>query len=108
MKQFEFDGYICKLGENSTENWEIFDNSQENNIFLHLSSFPSGYVILEIIDTFSFDMIHMAAKICKQYTKYKNVPNIKVDYCRCNNIKKGCIVGEVMFRSKRQVKQIKI
>jgi len=108
MKQFEFDGYICKLGENSKENWELFDNSQENNIFLHLSSFPSGYVILENTDTFSIDMIYMAAKICKDNTKYKNIRNIKVDYCRCSNLFKGLVIGEVIFHSKRQVKQVKI
>ena len=47
MKLFEFEGYTCKLGENAKENWELFDNSEETNIFLHLSSFSSGYVILK-------------------------------------------------------------
>ena len=108
MKIFEFDGYICKLGENDKENWELFDKSQENNIFLHLSSFPSGYVILEYTNIFSIDMIYIAAKICKDHTKYRNVPNIKVDYCRCSNIIKGCVTGEVIFKSKRQIKQVKL
>ena len=108
MKLFEFEGYTCKLGENAKENSELFDSSEETNIFLHLSSFSSGYVILENTDKFSIDMIYMAAKICKEHTKYRNVPNIKVDYCRCSNIIKGCDIGEVYFKSQRQVKQIKL
>ena len=108
MKLFEFDGYTCKLGENAKENWELFDNAEENNIFLHLSSFSSGYVILECTDNFSIDMLYIAAKICKDNTKYRNVPNIKVEYCRCSNIIKGCVTGEGIFKSKRQVKQVKL
>ena len=50
----------------------------------------------------------MAAKICKDNTKYKNIRNIKVDYCRCSNLFKGLVIGEVIFHSKRQVKQVKI
>ena len=53
-------------------------------------------------------MIYIGALLCKNNTKYRNVPNIKVDYCRCSNLIKGDKVGEVIFKSKRQVTQIKI
>lgn len=107
MKILNYDDYVCKVGENAKENWELLDNSTENNIFLHLSSFPSGYVIINS-NHLTIDMIYIGALLCKNNTKYRNVPNIKVDYCRCSNLVKGDNVGEVIFKSKRQVKQIKL
>jgi hypothetical protein len=108
MKILNYDDYICKLGENAKENWELLDNSSENNIFLHLSSFSSGYVIIEYNTNLTIDMLYTGALLCKNHTKYKYITNIKVDYCRCSNLVKGYKVGEVIFKSKRQVKQIKI
>lgn len=107
MKILNYDDYVCKLGENAKENWELLDNSSENNIFLHLSSFPSGYVIIDANHP-TIDMIYIAALLCKNNTKYRNILNIKVDYCRCSNVIKGDIMGDVIFKSKRQVKQIKL
>ena len=108
MKQFNINNYIGKLGENADENWRMFDASNSTHLFLHLSSFPSGYFIIQCDDTPLMEEISEAALICKQNTKFRNLKNIKVDYTTCDNLKKGKVVGEVQFISNRKVKQIKI
>jgi predicted ribosome quality control (RQC) complex YloA/Tae2 family protein len=108
MKQLYINDILCIIGTNSKENWEIFDSSDENNIFFHLSSFPSCYVILKTIEIPSYDTLREAAIICKGNTKYKNIPNLKVDYTQCKNIIKGENVGEIIYKSNKKVKQIKV
>lgn len=108
MKMFEFENCSIILGETAEENWEIFDNSKSEDYFFHLSSFPSGYVALKNCQTLKYNIILKCAEICKHSTKYKNMKNIKVDYCKFSNLKKGEKKGEVIFLSNRKVKQIKV
>ena len=109
MKNFQYDNFVCNLGENAKENWILLDQAKSNHYFFHLSSFSSGYVILETnFQTPSLEMITIAAQLCKINTKYRNCKNIKVDYCLCSNVTKGDVIGEVNFNSNRQVKQIKV
>lgn len=108
MKIFKFEGYTCYLGQTAKENWKLLDEFKENNLFFHLSSFPSGYVILDYTDSYTPEMIIKAAEICKNGTKYRNLKNLKVDYCRCDNLIKGEKIGIVEFKSNRKVKQVKV
>ena len=109
MKIFVYENFVCKLGETAKENWNIFDKAENNYLFFHLSSFPSGYVILEYKDSEPTPfMIQIAAQHCKNGTKYKTLKNIKVDWCRCDNLEKTDKVGEIIFKSNRKVKQITI
>jgi len=109
MKNYKYGNFICNVGENAKENWFLLDQAQPEHYFFHLSSFPSCYVILETeIHPVSMDMIIVAANLCKIYTKYRNFKNLKVDYCLCNNVIKGEVIGETNYISNRKVKQIKI
>ena len=79
MKDIEIQGIKCKIGSNAIENWELLEKSKENNLFFHLSSFPSCYVILEN-DTKYFPSMYIIEQValnCKLNTKYKNLKNIK-------------------------------
>lgn len=107
MKTFRYENFICKLGESAKENWSLLDSAEKHHIFFHLSSFPSGYVILECDEEISTDMLQTSAQICKEGTKYRNLRNLKVDYCRCDNLEKGTKVGEVIFKSNKKVNKIK-
>jgi predicted ribosome quality control (RQC) complex YloA/Tae2 family protein len=106
MKQFSDKDGIYKLGESALENWELIDKAKHNNYFFHLSSFPSGYVILET-KTPTLEILMKAALLCKNGTKYRYLKDIKVDYCLCNNVIKSDKLGEVIFISNRKVKQLK-
>jgi len=109
MKTFYFDDFVCKLGESAKENWSLLDNSKPHHLFFHLSSFPSGYVIVEYENTEPTHFIlHTAAQICKNGTKFKYLNDVKVDWCRCDNLKKSDKIGEVFFNSNRRVQQIKV
>jgi predicted ribosome quality control (RQC) complex YloA/Tae2 family protein len=108
MKQSYINEILCLVGNNAKENWKIFEESEDNNILFHLSSFPSCYVILKTIDLPDNNILNEAAKLCKMNTKYKNIPNIKVDYTFCKNIIKGDEEGEIIYKSNKKVKQITI
>lgn len=108
MKLYNFENYTCKVGESASENWYLFDNSKDTDYFFHLSSFPSCYVILECENKVDKKMIHKAASLCKDNTKYKHLKDVKVDYCICGNVKKGNSVGVVVYRSNNKVLHVKI
>ena len=103
MKEIIYNNIKIKVGSNAAENWKILDESTDNNIFLHLKSFPSCYVIIECEEYPSEETITEAAKICKNNTKYKNIKNVKVDYTICKNVVKGGVVGEIFYKSNRKV-----
>lgn len=100
------DKYI--LGENARDNWDILEKVNSKHYFFHLTSFPSPYVILLCENTPSSSEITFAAQLCKENTKYRNLKNLRVDYCPCSNITKGNKTGEVFFNSIRKVKNIKV
>ena len=108
MKTFIFDNFVCRLGQSAKENWSLLDNAREHHIFLHLRSFPSGYVIIEYEKDHTSFMIYTAAEICKDNSKYKSLRDVKVDWCKCGNLEKTDKIGEVYFKSNRLVKQIKV
>ena len=103
----EFENIKIKIGENSKENWEIIDNSTLNWYWFHLKSFPSCHVIVES-EELSEKLVYFAAELCKKNTKYKNVPNLKINYCKIDNLIKSDKEGSVIFKSNRKLKFIKI
>ena len=107
MKTYVRDGYVIHLGKTAKKNWELLEGSKPHHYFFHLSSFASGYVILEHdFEEVSEKIIIECAEICKAGTKYRNLKNLKVDYCQCSNVMKGDNVGEAIFKSNRKVKVI--
>lgn len=113
MKEILIDNIKCKIGNNAEENWKILDEAKESYLFFHLSSFPSCYIILEleedIEDFFILNKIlEKTALECKLNTKYKNLKNIKVDYCLVSNVIKGENIGEIYYKSNRKVKNIMV
>jgi len=103
MKTILINNLVCNIGGNAKENWTILSNSKDNHLFFHLTSFPSCYVICETDNLPDISTIKEIALICKQNTKYKNVPNIRVDYTECKNVIKGDVVGEVIYKSNKKV-----
>ena len=100
------DDITIKIGRNKEENWEMLQTNP-NFTWLHLNSFPSGYVIIESENPDN-EMIQYAAYLCKNNTKYKNMKNLKICYTLIENVIKGEKVGEVYFKSNRKVNTITI
>jgi len=108
MKTFEIDDTTtCLLGETAKENWSIIDDSEGDFTWMHLNSFPSGHIIIQS-DEINNDILFKAANLCKQNTKYRNVPNLKVCYTKVSNLIKGEKTGSVHYKSNRQVHTIKL
>jgi len=97
--------YSYWIGESAKENWELLDKAKGTDYFFHLSSFSSGYVILTC-DELTTAITIEAARACKAGTKHKNLNNVKVDYCLVSNLQKGESVGCVIFKKRRQVRQV--
>jgi predicted ribosome quality control (RQC) complex YloA/Tae2 family protein len=107
MKDIIFNNTHILVGQNSSENWQIIDDSSQTYYWFHLKSFPSCHVIVQS-DDLSQDLILYAAQLCKINTKYKNLTNVKVNYTPISNISKGIDIGSVHFKSNRKVKNITI
>lgn len=103
----ELENIKIKIGENAQENWDLVDSSNENWYWFHLKSFPSCHVILETENPTAEQLVY-AAEMCKKYTKYRNLKNLKVSYCLVKNLKKSEKIGSVNFISNRKVKDIKL
>ena len=109
MQIYTGEGYVIRLGKTAKENWTLLKNSEIHHYLFHLTSFPSGYVILaHDFEEVAEEIIIECAKICKAGTKYRNMRALKVDYCKCSNVSKGSKVGEIWYRSNRRVKTIKV
>ena len=105
MKTFILGDIICQIGETVKENWKLLSNSKPTYLFFHLSSFTSGYVIMECDEYPCIELIESAAELCKEH---RNLKNIKADYTMCKNVEKGDFVGEAIYKSIRKVKKIMV
>jgi len=109
MKSITIEEFTCLIGQNAKENWALLDKAEENHWFFHLTSFPSCYVIWECKEDIPSDNVLIRlAQICLDNTKYRRLKDVKVDYTRCKNVRKGEEIGEIEYRSTRKVKTIKV
>jgi predicted ribosome quality control (RQC) complex YloA/Tae2 family protein len=102
--------FNIKIGENAKENTELVKSLKlinENYIWFHLSSFPSPHVILEEMNP-SLDLILKCAEKCREYSKYKFMKNIYVDYTSLKNVEITDTPGEVEFIANSRVKKVMI
>ena len=106
MKSIQYETQTIRIGQTRRENWDLLEQSKGTDMLFHLSSFPSCYVVLETDGGCSQKTIVYCARLCTQYTKYKHLKNVYVDYTLCKNVKKGECVGEIVYKSK--VNRIKV
>ena len=90
-------------GTNAQENWDIIKRSEPGHIWFHLNSFPSPHVIIRSENPGDQQIID-AAHLCKSTSKYKNIKNARVVYCRVANLEMADEVGAVNIISKRKCK----
>lgn len=94
------------IGKNKENNWKIFDEASNTDLWFHLDKFPSCYVILK--DNFTKENIYKAAEQCKLNTKYRNLRDLSIIYTPKSNLKKGTSTGEVIIKNNKKVNKIKI
>ena len=102
---YEYLNAIIKIGLNAKNNWELLDESNNNDLWFHLDNYPSCYVIVSINKNKKYidSIINYACKLCYVYSK-KKVPESKkavcVCYTKCKNVIKGKTVGEAILLKK--------
>jgi len=112
MRQIEYENYIFYIGQNAKENWELLDKFYKINdeyIWFHLNSFPSPYVIVNTtINDLSKnsninEVLLFGSQLCKDYSKYKFLSNLKIIYTSLKKLKKTDKIGEVIISGKKNI-----
>ncbi len=111
MKTIIYNNIQFVIGQNAEDNWNILDEAYKINnnfIWFHLNSFPSGYVIMystneELRDNSFNDYFNYGASLCKQNSKYKNLKDIKICYTSLKKLSKTQKIGEVTIKGKKNI-----
>jgi len=90
------------IGENASENDQLVKEAKQTDIWFHLTNLPSCHLIISVDKKHPIDnsMIKFCATLVKQNTKYKNLPNVKVNYCPIKNVKRTKTKGAVILTGK--------
>ena len=97
--------YDLYVGESAVENWSMLSKSKQWYYFFHLSSFPSGYGMLDCEngEDIPKNVLQKCAEHVRQNTKYRNMKNLKVDCTKYSNVKRGEKLGEVVYKRVRDI-----
>ena len=75
--------YQIQIGRNQYENDQLVKSANQKSLWFHLGGgLPSPHGILTPIegDEISKDAIYHTAELIKNYSKYKNLPKVSVEY----------------------------
>ena len=70
------DNILFKIGTNAQENWDLIDESDENDLWFHVNGLPSCHVVASIHNSENYNRNEIAyvakqvAILCKQHSKY--------------------------------------
>lgn len=103
MKTILYQNCQIFIGRNKAENDKLLKDSDKQDHFFHLTTFPSCFIILKSSPYVTPQVLQYCADLCLQHTKYRHLNNVKVDHCRCKNVKSTSVPGEIEYRSYRQV-----
>jgi predicted ribosome quality control (RQC) complex YloA/Tae2 family protein len=102
------------IGKTQTENFEIIDTSDENDLWFHLHDLPSCHVIACLKNHVVKDkkelrkIVVAGASLCKKHSpKYVSVCDLEIVYTKIKHITKTDIIGCVTTSSSH-TKKIKI
>jgi predicted ribosome quality control (RQC) complex YloA/Tae2 family protein len=92
------------IGSNACENYELLYNSKPNDLWFHLDEYPSCYVIASTHDLIcnkkdKQKLIKFGCVLCKKYSKYASIKNIKIIYTQVKNLEKTKYIGSVIAKN---------
>jgi predicted ribosome quality control (RQC) complex YloA/Tae2 family protein len=97
--------YTVYIGKNASENWNLVENSDKEDLWFHLENQPSCHVILKTVGKdINKRIITICASLCKENSKYKNLSKISVIYSKIRDIKKGDKIGEIITKNSKTFK----
>lgn len=95
MREIIFENIKFLVGQNSQENWDLFDSCNKINneyIWFHLNSFLSKN-----------SLINYSAEFCKKNIKYIHLSNLKICYTSLKKLKKTNKISEVIITGKKNI-----
>lgn len=95
--EYTYDELIFTVGKNAQDNWNLVENADPTDIWIHLHDHPSAHVIIENTKDIEFKHIEYGCSLCKEHSKFKNGRKMKFSVSSIKDIKKGKAVGEVKF-----------
>lgn len=101
---FKVGSTIYRVGRNARENWNLIENAEDGDIWIHLHNQPSCHVIIESKQVVTEEEILYGANLCKEYSKMKG-KTTQLSVMNASFVKKGKCVGEArLLRSPKIVK----
>ena len=63
--------YIITIGKNATDNWNIIDKADNDDMWFHLENESSSHVIIHSLDKqiIPKNLIYKGAILCKKHSK---------------------------------------
>ena len=85
------------VGKNARENWQLLDNAEDHDLWIHLHQHTSCYVIIENTDLIEDEDIIYGCELCKKHSKLKDKNRVKCDVLAVEHVKKGKRAGEAIL-----------
>lgn len=105
MKLLTIGDIDIKIGSNASENDQLFDLANDNDMWFHVDGLPSAHMWIPECEL-SEQHLYMIALQLKKTSKYKKINNIPIIYTTKQNIKKGDTLGAIKITGKS--KQINV
>ena len=93
---------LYKIGTNAQENWDLIDESGEDDLWFHVNELPSCHVVTSLPNPEKYNRNELAyiakqgAVLCKQYSNYASQKKLPIIYSKIKDIKKTDVVGSVV------------
>jgi predicted ribosome quality control (RQC) complex YloA/Tae2 family protein len=97
------------LGKNAKDNFDIIDESKENDIWFHINGEPSCHVIAILEENIKYNkkelrqIVTQGALLCKENSKFKSMKNVDVVYTNVSNLCKTEILGTVSVSNSKLI-----
>jgi predicted ribosome quality control (RQC) complex YloA/Tae2 family protein len=97
-----FENNLIRIGQNASENDDLIDDSDQQDIWFHLENLSSCHIVIKITEEYPItkQIIYYCASLCKENTKYKNYKKVKVMYTEIKNVTRTKTKGMVNCKGK--------
>jgi|UniRef100_A0A6C0JB82 predicted ribosome quality control (RQC) complex YloA/Tae2 family protein len=108
---YKINGTVYFVGKNASDNWRILDESNPQDIWIHLHNSPSCYVIIQHKKkrAISNADIETACKLCIQQSKIdESCESQEFSYLRCKYVSKGNTVGQARLHKSPDIYTVRV
>ena len=100
---------VFYVGENASDNFDVIDKGNPNDIWFHVKEFSSCHVLARIPEYLGKrelkTIVKHGALLCKQNTnKFANVKDVEIMYTQLQNVSKTSKIGCVNVTCSKTIK----